>query len=65
MAGRGNRRQRRLDAPLDAIEQAVLRRVVGARERVHDRIVATIAAMPAAARVGDVTTFDSVLSELP
>jgi glycerol-3-phosphate acyltransferase PlsX len=50
--------ERALDRAYDAARNGLL-------ERVHDRIVATLAAMPAAARAGDTTTFDTALSESP
>ena len=50
-------------------EQALNRAYDAARnrllDRVHDRIVATLAAMPTVARGGEPTAFDSVLSESP
>ena len=52
-----------------AFEQALNRAYDAARngllDRVHTRIVATLAAMPAAARGGEPTAFDSALSEAP
>jgi len=52
-----------------AFEQALNRAYDAARngllDRVHTRIVATLAAMPAAARSGEPTTFDTALSESP
>jgi glycerol-3-phosphate acyltransferase PlsX len=52
-----------------AFEQALNRAYDAARngllERVHTRIVATLAAMPAAARSGEPTAFDTALSESP
>src|SRR5207253_5400383 len=47
-----------LDRAYDAARHGLL-------ERVRTRIEATLAAMPAAARSGDATTFDTVLSESP
>ena len=47
-----------LDRAYDAARNGLL-------ERVHTRIVATLAAMPAAARGGEPTTFDTALSEAP
>ncbi|MDQ6679826.1 MAG: phosphate acyltransferase PlsX [Pseudomonadota bacterium] len=52
-----------------AFEQALNRAYDAARngllDRVHTRIVATLAAMPAAARGGEPTAFDTALSEAP
>ncbi|MEP7058021.1 MAG: phosphate acyltransferase PlsX [Caldimonas sp.] len=52
-----------------AFEHALNRAYDAARngllDRVRDRIVATLAAMPAAARSGEPTAFDTVLSEAP
>jgi glycerol-3-phosphate acyltransferase PlsX len=47
-----------LDRAYDAARNGLL-------ERVHTRIVATLAAMPAAARGGEPTAFDTALSEAP
>ena len=53
-----------------AFERALARAYDAARsglvDRIHDRIVATLAALPGAARApGDTTTFDTALSESP
>ena len=52
-----------------AFEQALNRAYDAARngllERVHTRIVATLAALPTAARGGEPTAFDTALSEAP
>ena len=50
--------ERALDRAYDAARNGLV-------ERVHDRIVATLAALPTSARAGDATTFDTLLSESP
>jgi len=50
--------ERALERAYDAARNGLL-------ERVRDRIVATLAAMPSAARGGEPTAFDTVLSEAP
>ena len=50
--------ERALERAYDAARNGLL-------ERVRDRIVATLAAMPSAARSGEPTAFDTVLSDAP